>query len=100
MKTKDTVPSVYDFAENVHEYLEKLREHEAPMLLSVDGKPAVVVLDARLYDFFAKTTQRELIEILESRMGEIDRGEAELIPAEQVFKDLRKRLAKRKTRKQ
>ena len=74
MKTKATFPSVSDFAEDVHEYLKKLREEDMPMVLSVDGKPAVVVVDIRLYEFLAKTSQRELIEILDKRMKEIDRG--------------------------
>jgi prevent-host-death family protein len=100
MKTKAAFPSVSDFAEDVHGYLEKLREEDMPMVLSVDGKPAVVVVDIRLYEFLAKTSQRELIEILEKRIKEIDRGEVESIPAEEVFRSLRRRFAKRKSRKQ
>jgi prevent-host-death family protein len=98
-KTKASAPSVADFAENVHEYMARLRERDMPMLLSVDGKPAVVVVDARLYEFLARTSQRELHELLEARIKDIDRGAVEMIPAEEAFRRLRRRLAKRKPRK-
>jgi hypothetical protein len=97
MKTKTTPPDVNEFAERVHEFLARMREREEPMVLSVDGEPALVVLDLRLYEYFAKTTDRELIELLEGRIKAIDSGEEKGIPAEDVFRRIRDGLADRKT---
>ncbi|HEV2296692.1 MAG TPA: hypothetical protein VGR35_22815 [Tepidisphaeraceae bacterium] len=95
MQTKRGHPSVQDFAENVQEYLARLRKSDMPMVLSVDGEPAVVVFDIRLFEFFNRTGQWELGEILEARIRKIDSGEDEGIPAEQVFRELRAELAAR-----
>jgi PHD/YefM family antitoxin component YafN of YafNO toxin-antitoxin module len=92
MKTKTTPPEVSEFAERVHEFLARMREREEPMVLSVDGEPALVVLDLRLYNFFAETTGRELVELLEGRIKAIDSGEEKGIPAEEAFRNIRRRV--------
>lgn len=92
MKTRSKVPSVAEFAENVEEFLAEMREKESPMVLSVDDKPAVVVLDLRFYQYLAETDDRHFKELLKARVGEIDRGEDESIPWEDVRRDLMKKF--------
>ena len=96
MKTKTTPPDVREFAERVHEFLARMREREEPMVLSVDGEPALVVIDLRLYEFLARTDDRELAELLEGRIKSIDSGEEKGTPAEEVFRRIREGLADRK----
>lgn len=88
-------PSVQEFAENVHEFLQRLRKNDMPMVLSVDGEPAVVICDLRLYEFLARAAQRDLHEVLDLRVRKMDSGEDEGMPAEQVFRELRAELAAR-----
>ena len=95
MKTKTTPPDVGEFAERVHEFLARMREREEPMVLSVDGEPALVVVDLRLYAFFARTDDRELAKVLEGRIKSIDSGEEKGIPAEEVFKSVRRTTSRR-----
>jgi PHD/YefM family antitoxin component YafN of YafNO toxin-antitoxin module len=92
---KPAHPSVQEFADNPHEFLRQLRANDMPMVLSVDGEPAVVVCDLRLYEFLARSDQRDLREVLELRVRKMDSGEDEGIPAEQVFRELRAELAAR-----
>ena len=65
------------------------------MVLSVDGEPALVVTDLRLYEFLARTVDRELAELLEGRIKSIDSGEEKGIPAEEVFKSVRRTTSRR-----
>lgn len=95
MQTRKGHPSVQDFAENVQDYVARLKKTDMPMVLSVDGEPAVVVFDVRLFEFLSRMGQRELGEILEARIRKIDSGEDEGVPAEQVFRELRAELAAR-----
>ncbi len=92
---KPAHPSVQEFADNVHEFLQRLRKNDMPMVLAVDGEPAVVVCDLRLYEFLARGNQRDLHEVLELRVRKMDSGEDEGIPVEQVFRELRAELAAR-----
>jgi hypothetical protein len=96
---KPAHPSVQDFAENVHEFLQRLRRDDMPMVLSVDGEPAVVLCDLRLFEFLARQSQRDFHDSLALRIRKIDSGEDEGIPAEQVFRELRAELATRTTTK-
>jgi hypothetical protein len=62
---------------SIQDYIARLKKTDMPMVLSVDGKPAVVVFDIRLFEFLSRTGQRELGEILEARIRKIDSGEDE-----------------------
>jgi hypothetical protein len=95
MRAKKGHPSVQDFAANVQDYIARMKRADMPMVLSVDGEPAVVVFDIRLFEFLGQTGQRELGEILESRIRQVDSGEDEGIPVEQMFRELRAELAAR-----
>jgi len=99
MRTKKGYPSVQDFAENAEDYVARMKKADMPMVLAIDGEPAVVVFDIRLFEFLSQTGERELGEILESRIRKIDSGEDEGIPAEQVFRELRAELAVRAPRR-
>lgn len=96
---KPAYPSVQEFAENPQEFLRRLRANDMPMVLAVDGEPAVVVCDLRLFEFLARSDQRDLHEVLELRIRNMDSGEDEGIPAEQVFRELRAEIAARGTTK-
>jgi hypothetical protein len=96
---KPAYPSVQEFADNPRAFLERLRKNDMPMVLSVDGEPAVVVCELRLYEFLARQSQRDFHESLELQIRKIDSGEDEGIPAEQVFRELRAELTARTTKK-
>lgn len=96
---KPAHPSVQDFADNVHDFLERLRKNDMPMVLSVDGEPALVVCDLRLFEFLARQNQRDFHDSLQLQIRKIDSGEDEGIPAEQVFRELRAELAARSAKK-
>jgi hypothetical protein len=96
---KPAHPSVQDFADDPRGFLERLRKNDMPMVLSVDGEPAVVVCDLRLFEFLARQSQRDFHDSLQLQIRKIDSGEDEGIPAEQVFRELRAELAARTTKK-
>lgn len=99
MKSATTAKPAYatleEFAENPREFLRRLRANDMPVVLSVDGEPAVVVCDLRLYEFLARSAGRDLNEVLELRVRKMDSGEDEGIPLEQILRDLRAELSAR-----
>lgn len=88
-------PTLEEFAENPREFLRRLRANDVPVVLSVEGEPAVVVCDLRLYEYLARSAGRDLHEVLELRVRKMDSGEDEGIPLEQVMRELRAELTAR-----
>jgi hypothetical protein len=50
--------SLTNFAADPGRYLEHLRQNGSPMLLTVDGEPGLVVLDAASYQRFVESIDR------------------------------------------
>ena len=79
-----------DFTRDAAAAIQRLRETGQPEVLTVDGKAAVVVQDARSYQALLDALDRaEAIEGIRRGLESVARGED--WPAEEVFAELRAR---------
>lgn len=85
--TKDIQPMT-TFRNHSAEIMQHLKETKRPVVLTVNGKAAAVIQDAeayqRLLDIVAEASPGEGI-----RQGLEDAGAGRLLPARQVFDDIR-----------
>lgn len=80
--------SLRDFQNELASIRQRLRETGQPMLVTEEGKPAIVVQDAEAYRaLFQALEQAETVEAI--RRGLADAEEGRVIPAEQFFRELR-----------
>ncbi len=85
------------FKRQTAEFRERLKKTGQPEVLTVDGKPALVVQDAGAFEkLLDRLDELETLEALRQSIAQADRGE--LIPADEVFAELRREAAARKTR--
>ena len=93
----DNIQSLSDFRQNAKRYVDQLQATKSPLVLTVNGKAAVVVEDAEAFEktqsrleqleeelrrFKLEALQRDV----EKGIQQIQRGEG--IPAAQVFEEL------------
>lgn len=70
------VDTLDDFRRNAEAHLDRLRRTGRPSVLTVDGRPAVVVQDAAAYDEQAARLERyEVVEAVKLAAEQADRGE-------------------------
>lgn len=80
--------SLSDFQQDTAAAIQRLKNTGQPEVLTVDGKPAVVVQDVESYQRLLDTLDRaQTIEGIRRGLEEMRRGEG--IPAEIVFAELR-----------
>lgn len=88
--TKD-IQSLSTFKQNASRIVREIQETKEPVILTVNGKAAVVVQDAESYQRMAE--RREFIEtaaILRERMRDM-RDPSKWIPAEEAFDRISKK---------
>ena len=90
MVTLNEVHPLSDFQKNANGHLRRLSKTGQPEVLTVDGKPAVVVQDARSYQrLLDSVEQAEAIAGIKFGLESLARGEG--VPAKRVFARLRRK---------
>ena len=84
MFTADSIRPMSDFSRKPAEHIKRLKKTGKPEVLTVNGKAAIVIQDARAYEEMAGLLH-SLTQIAKSKK-EHDNGEG--IPAHEVFKRL------------
>ena len=84
------VRSATEFQRNLKDYVGRLKKKKTPMVLTVNGRAALVVQDALGYQRMLDRLERaEATAAIRRGMEQIERGEG--IPLEQAEKRLRKK---------
>jgi len=84
------VRSVTEFQRNLKDYVERLKEKKAPLVLTVNGRAEIVVQDAASYQELLDRLERaETVAAIRQGIEQIERGEG--IPLKQAERRLRKR---------
>jgi len=90
MITLEETHSLADFRQNLATHVRRLKKTGCPEILTVNGKPAVVVQDARSYQRLLDAVERaEAIAGIKRGLQSIARGEGD--PADAVFARLRRK---------
>lgn len=85
-----------DFNRNAKRHIQRLRRSGEPAVLTVNGKPALVIQDPRAYQHLVGLARRA-VEINAIRQGIADVRAGRVRPAKDVFDDLEARyLTKRR----
>lgn len=88
--TQDIHP-LTDFKRNTVEIVKQLKESKRPMVLTVNGKPELVVQDAQSYqNVLDRLDELEMIEAIQ--LGMRDAAEGRVRPAREALENLRERL--------
>lgn len=87
----DDIGSWTDFQRRAKSYLRKLRASGRPRLLTVNGKPALIVQDAAAYEKMMETLEyAETVASIQEGLASADRGEG--VPLKQAFKKTKRKL--------
>ncbi|MBO0797268.1 MAG: type II toxin-antitoxin system Phd/YefM family antitoxin [Blastocatellia bacterium] len=79
-----------DFKRNTPKYLEQLRETGDPILLTINGRAALVVMDAESYqEILDRLAYAEELAAIRKGIDEFDRGEGR--PARKALEELRRK---------
>jgi len=91
MKITRDIQSLSDFKQNTSKLIRQIRETKRPIVLTVNGKAAVVVQDAESYEEMVEGRERaERVAILKHRIGHVRKG-GELVDADEVFDKIAKK---------
>jgi prevent-host-death family protein len=85
MRITRDIQSLSDFKQNASKMVKQIRETGEPMVLTVNGKPAVVVQDVNAYQHQLDERERAEAEILRSRLKNIDDSDS-WSTADEVFR--------------
>jgi len=89
--TRD-IQTLSDFKQNASKMIKQVQATKQPMVLTVNGKAAVVVQDSESYQKMSDGVEYwETVRVLKERIAYVEKG-GELIPAEEVFDKLSKKL--------
>jgi PHD/YefM family antitoxin component YafN of YafNO toxin-antitoxin module len=84
------IRSVTEFQRNIKSYVGRLKKKRTPLVLTVNGRAALVVQDARSYqEVLDRLDRAETIAAIRRGMEQIGRGEG--IPLDQAEAQLRKK---------
>lgn len=84
------IHSLTDFKRNTNDFLRQLKETEAPVVLTVNGKAELVVQDAKSYQaLLDRLEQADAIEGIRRGLEQMERGEGR--QAAEVFAEFRRR---------
>ena len=86
MRITRDIQSLSDFKQNASKFVKQVQETKEPLVLTVNGKPAVVVHDVESYQASVDRDERlREIALVRRRLEGLANG-AERIPAEEVFR--------------
>lgn len=92
MRVTRDIQSLSEFKQNASKFIKQVRETKEPMVLTVNGKAAVVVQDAESYQAMVDARERaETVAILRKRMEYVRNG-GKLIPADEAFEKISKKF--------
>jgi prevent-host-death family protein len=91
MKLTRDIQSLSVFKRDTSKFVRQLKKTKQPIVLTVNGKAALVVHDAESYEEFLREKDR-LEAIAGIRRGIADMKAGRVKPAEQVFKELEARF--------
>ncbi|MBX3317944.1 MAG: type II toxin-antitoxin system Phd/YefM family antitoxin [Phycisphaeraceae bacterium] len=98
MFNTEDIHSLTDFKRNTAGFREKLRKSGQPFVLTVDGRPAVVVQDAAAYQRMLDALDRlETIEAIRDGLATMNSGKGR--PAETVLAEIRRGIGKKAKRR-
>lgn len=84
------IHSLTDFKRNTNDFMKQMKETKAPVVLTVNGKAALVVQDAESYQvMLERLEQIDAIEGIRRGLEQMERGEGR--PAKEVFAEFRQR---------
>lgn len=87
----DNIHPLTDFKRNTTEFRERLKKTGMPAVLTVEGRPELVVQDAGAYQKLLDTIDRlEAVEGIRQGLESMGRGKG--VDAAEFFADLRRRL--------
>ena len=92
MKLSRDIQTISELKQNASKLVKQVRETGRPIVLTINGKPAVVLQDVGSYERMAEAADYELtIRALRETLDYVDNG-GELIPAEETFSRISKNL--------
>ena len=82
---------VSDFVRNYKTYLDRIKLTKNPEVLTVNGKPECVIVDAEVYQLMSDAYEEAcFVKAVNEGIESMNRGEGK--PADQAFRDIRKKL--------
>ncbi|MCW3100334.1 MAG: prevent-host-death family protein [Chthonomonadaceae bacterium] len=85
------IHSLTDFKRNTNDFMKQMKETKSPVVLTVNGKAALIVQDAESYQALLETVERaEAIEGIRRGLEQMKRGEGQ--PAEEAFAQMRQKF--------
>lgn len=90
MKLSRDVQSLSTFKRDTSKFLKQMKETGEALVLTVNGKPAAVVLDPDEYEFLREQDRRDTIAAVKRGIADVEAGRTK--PAEQVFREIEKRF--------
>ncbi len=91
MRITRDIQSLSDFKQNASKFVKQVQETKEPLVLTVNGKPAVVVHDAESYQASVDREERLAeVALVRRRLDALANG-AKRIPAEEVFRKIGKK---------
>jgi prevent-host-death family protein len=89
------IDSLSNFKRNTAEFLRQLKETGHPVVLTINGKAALVVQDTASYQkLIERAEQAEEMEIKQRAVAEMKAGQGR--PAEEMFAEMRRILAEKR----
>lgn len=89
MRITRDIQSLSDFKQNASKFVKQVQETKEPMVLTVNGKPAVVLQDAETYENLIESEEYwETVAALRVALADIDNSD-NWKTSDQVFADLR-----------
>lgn len=91
MRLPRDIQSLSGFKQNASKLIKQVRETKEPVVLTVNGKAAVVIQDAESYQAMLDARERaKTVSILKERLEYVRNG-GKLITADEVFKKISKK---------
>lgn len=88
----ENTETLKEFEQNAAFYAARLKQSQEPLVLTIDGRAELVVLDAETYQkIIAKAEFAETVEALKEGIEDFERGTGK--PARQAFAELAKKYA-------
>ena len=92
MRITRDIQSLSDFKQNASRFVKQVQETKEPIVLTVNGKPAVVIQDAESYQRMADATEyNETVAAIREAVADIENAH-NWPTADEVFSDLRKKF--------
>lgn len=90
MKYSRDIQSLSVFKRDTAKFLNQIKETGEPLVLTVNGKPAAVVVDPEEYDMWRERERRETIAGIRRGMADVEAGRVR--PAEEFFDEMFKKF--------